>query len=75
MHDDLDALLIFVGLSFRATIRSGWIDDHPQAALFSAIVTAFLIRALDDLDPNYQRQSSYRSWISLRMYATSPSAT
>ena len=29
-----------------------------QAALFSAIVTAFLIRALDDLDPNYQRQSA-----------------
>ena len=29
-----------------------------QAALFSAIVTAFLIRALDDLEPNYQQQSA-----------------
>ena len=26
--------------------------------MFSAIVTAFLIRALDDLDPNYQQQSA-----------------
>lgn len=30
----------------------------PQAALFSAVVTAFLIRAPDDLEPDYQRQSA-----------------
>ena len=29
-----------------------------QAALFSAIVTAFLVRALDDLGPNYQQKSA-----------------
>jgi hypothetical protein len=29
-----------------------------QAGLFSAIVTAFLVRALDDLDPNYQQQTA-----------------
>ena len=28
-----------------------------QSSLFSAIVTAFLIRSLDDLEPNYQRQT------------------
>ena len=57
-NDDLDVLLIFVSLLVRVTIRSGWIYNHLQAALFSAIVTAFLIRALDDLDPNYQQQSA-----------------
>ena len=32
--------------------------DNLQAALFSAIVTAFLITALDDLGPDYQQQTA-----------------
>ena len=55
---DLDVLLIFVSVLVRAAIHSDRTDNHPQAALFSAIVTAFLIRALDDLNPDYERQSA-----------------
>ncbi|KAF9653873.1 hypothetical protein BDM02DRAFT_3086272, partial [Thelephora ganbajun] len=47
-NTDLDVLLIFV-----RCLRRG-----RAAALFSAIVTAFLIRALDGLGPNYQQQSA-----------------
>ena len=38
---------------------------NPQAALFSAIITAFLITALSDLGPNYQQQSALLLYQSL----------
>ena len=48
----LRELHVRVGHWFRS-------DRHDlQAALFSAIVTTFLIRALDDLDQNYQQQTA-----------------
>ena len=34
------------------------IPHNLQAALFSAIVTTFLVRVLDDLQPDYQRQTA-----------------
>ena len=57
-NDDLDVLLIFVSVLARVRIRSDSTNNNLQAALFSAIVTAFLIKALDDLNPNYQKQSA-----------------
>jgi len=60
-NEDLDVLLIFVSLVVMggqsSLILTGLTHDL-QSSLFSAIVTAFLIRSIDDLEPDYQQQTA-----------------
>ena len=63
-NKDLEALLLFVSLELGGGLCSE-MTQNPQAALFSAIVTAFLITSLNDLGPNYQQQSALLLYQSL----------
>jgi len=57
---DLDILLVFVSLVVMgdrlSLILTGLAHDL-QAALWSGVVTSFLIRTFDDLGPDYQQQT------------------
>ena len=62
-NEDLDVLLIFVSLVVkgdrdRRSLILIELTHDIQSSLFSAIVTAFLIRSLDDLEPDYQQQAA-----------------
>ena len=63
-NKDLEALLLFVSLKLGGGLCSE-MTQNTQAALFSAIVTAFLITSLNDLGPNYQQQSALLLYQSL----------
>ena len=56
-NKDLDVLLIFVSQWSDRQLRLE-LMQNVQAALFSAIVTAFLTTALSGLSPDYQQQSA-----------------
>ena len=57
-NEDLDVLLIFVSLEVMGnqSLILTELTHDLQSSLFSAIVTAFLIRSIDDLEPDYPQQ-------------------